>query len=139
MVTQLTAGTITFLFLSFPEYRSAKNINKLADDPEFTSTEYSVPSQLDHSSSNLTVSGPFVYRCVVFNQLISCATSSSSIICSAKFTFIQVSTLPVSHLPYLNADFLDHTKLWGQQLFYFRFGLTMRPTKKRMNLQLCYL
>src|SRR3989344_1769521 len=60
VVTQLIAGTMAFLFFNLPAINKAYTINKLADEPELTKTEYFLPFHLLHSSSNFLVNSPFV-------------------------------------------------------------------------------
>ena len=60
VVTQLTAGTIIFLFLNLPEHNKAKVINKFADEPELTKTEYLVPSHFEYSDPCLKNEGQII-------------------------------------------------------------------------------
>jgi hypothetical protein len=51
--THVKAGTIiSFLFLFLFNAFNAEIVIKFAEDPEFTKTEYFVPTHLDHFFSN---------------------------------------------------------------------------------------
>jgi hypothetical protein len=65
------------------------NINKTADDPEFTNTEYFTPNHFDHASSNARHSGPFVsFGLSFFRCSITKSRSSLVILSDIKGYFI---------------------------------------------------
>src|ERR1035437_435723 len=88
VVDQLKLGTTIRLYFNNPISFKTAIINRFAELPEFTNTEYLQPIHFENSSSNFIVKSPFVSFGYVLSHSINASISSLEIVSFASGIFM---------------------------------------------------